>query len=338
MELSFVKEVVEDNYNIKVSSIEKIKNVYKITEDEKQYCLKVVKYQLSHFMFILGAIKHLQKNGFSRIPEIIKTKENSDYIALMKFHAYLTPWISARTCNYDNPLDLETAARKLAELHVKSQDFHVKEFMQPRIGWFKWIETFSTRRDEILDFRRRISSKESRSEFDELYFSIMEEELERAALSIENLYDSDYLFTMRRHFERKGFCHHDYAHHNVLIDDMNEINIIDFDYCILDTHLHDLSSILLRSMKNGKWDGEIARYILCNYNDVNPIEEDELPIMAAFMEFPQDYWQTGIQYYWEQQPWGEEFFVKKLQKIMEDREEKQEFINDFRLWKKKHWS
>jgi hypothetical protein len=51
------------------------------------------------------------------------------------------------------------------------------------------------------------------------------------------------------------------------------------------------------------------------------------------MEFPQDYWQVGIQYYWEEQPWGEEFFIKKLKKINEDSEEKQEFIEDFRVLK-----
>ena len=52
--------------------------------------------------------------------------------------------------------------------------------------------------------------------------------------------------------------------------------------------------------------------------------------MAGFMEFPQAYWQLGIQYYWEEQPWGEEFFLKKLEKIHEDREYRQDFINDFR--------
>lgn len=45
------------------------------------------------------------------------------------------------------------------------------------------------------------------------------------------------------------FCHHDYANHNILIDSENQIYIIDFDYCMLDTKLHDLASILIRVMK-----------------------------------------------------------------------------------------
>ena len=41
----------------------------------------------------------------------------------------------------------------------------------------------------------------------------------------------------------KRFCHHDFAHHNLLIDKQGEINVIDFDYCILDSHIHDLASL-----------------------------------------------------------------------------------------------
>ena len=51
--------------------------------------------------------------------------------------------------------------------------------------------------------------------------------------------------------------------------------------------------------------------------------------MAAFMEFPQEYWQLGIQYYWEKKQWDEEVFINKLNKIYEDRDEKYEFIQDF---------
>ncbi|EGO88618.1 spore coat protein, partial [Clostridium botulinum C str. Stockholm] len=80
-----------------------------------------------------------------------------------------------------------------------------------------------------------------------------------------------------------------------------------------------------------KWDIDNAKRILGTYNSINKVESDDIPIMAAFMEFPQDYWQRGIQYYWEKKPWGEEFFIKKLERYIEDREEKQQFIEEFRI-------
>jgi hypothetical protein len=86
-------------------------------------------------------------------------------------------------------------------------------------------------------------------------------------------------------------------------------------------------------MKNGKWSISNTLFIIEAYSVINNIMKEDVPIMAAFMEFPQDYWQVGIQYYWEQQPWGEDFFVKKLKKVDADKEEKEEFIGDFRALK-----
>lgn len=331
MDIRQVQNVVEQTYELKVNSIEKIKNVYKVHTEDNQYCLKVIKYNFGHFLFIISAIKHLQNNKFKSIPEIIKTKDGLEYINLYGNYAYLTNWINSRQCNYDNPVEILIASSKLAELHKKSKGFRLTEDMKPRIGWFKWIETFNTRRDEILDFKKRIDKREKKTEFDEIYLNMMEEELERAETSVEHLKESKYIDVMKTEIENRGFCHHDYANHNVLIDSNSEVNIIDFDYCMLDTHLHDLASLLIRRMKNGKWSIGNSLFVLEAYSTVNKVKQEDIPIMAAFMEFPQDYWQVGIQYYWEKQPWGEDFFLKKLRKIKADRDEKQEFLDEFRF-------
>lgn len=332
MDIKQVENAVEEAYDVKVNSIEKIKNVYKVHSSDNQYCLKVINYNFGHFLFIISAIRHLQNNGFNNIPQIIKTKNGLDYINLKDSYFYLTKWVNSRQCNYDNPIEILFASSKLAELHKKSKNFELSEDMKPRIGWFKWIETFNTRKGEILDFKRKIDKKEQKTEFDQMYLDMMEEELERVDTSLTHLKESEYLDAMKSEIEERGFCHHDYANHNVLIDTKGEVNIIDFDYCILDTHLHDLASLLIRRMKNGKWSIGNSLFILEAYGAVNQVKKRDIPIMAAFMEFPQDYWQLGIQYYWEKQPWGEEFFLKKLRKINADKDEKQEFIDEFRYF------
>ncbi len=328
MNIEEVSNKVGEMYSLNISSIEKVKNVYKITSGSMTYCLKVISYEFGHFLFILSAIKHLQRKGFESTPEIILNKNDEEYIFIDNSFAYLTKWIDSRECNYENPIDIATATRKLGELHIKSEGFHVTKKMHPRVGWFKWIETFDTRKNEIIDFQKKIYSKDKIDEFDEIYLSMIEEELSRAEDSIDNLANSDYLFKMSKEVEKMGFCHHDFAHHNVLISNNNKVNIIDFDYCILDSHLHDLSSLLIRRMKNGKWDIENAKYIFDAYNEVNSIEENDIPIIASFIEFPQEFWQIGIQYYWEKKSWGEEFFKNKLLKIFEDREDRQEFVSE----------
>nr|DAD54205.1 TPA_exp: spore coat protein, CotS family [Clostridium autoethanogenum DSM 10061] len=202
--------------------------------------------------------------------------------------------------------------------------------MNPRIGWFKWIDTFKTRESEILDFKKRILKKDHKEEFDILYLNSMEKEISIAEKSIKDLKKTRYLDEMKQEILNNGFCHHDYANHNILIDTEGEINIIDFDYCILDTHLHDLASLLIRRMKNGKWNMNNASFIVDAYSTINVVKTEHIPIMSAFMEFPQGYWQLGIQYYWEKQPWGEEAFIKKLKRILGDTRERLEFIDEFK--------
>jgi len=333
LEIEVLKGIIQDNYSLCINNIVKIKNVYKIETKDKMYCLKIINYDFKHFLFIIGVIKHLQANGFENIPRIITNIFNEDYITFNNKYAYLTPWVNSRECNYDNPEELKLSTRKLAQLHNKSLNFKVTPDMKPRIYWLKWIETFRTREKEILDFKRRIGEKERITEFDNNYLKMMKEELERSNRSINNLCNSEYISKMKEEIKHRGVCHHDYAHHNVLLEESGGVSVIDFDYCILDTHLHDLSSILIRSMKGEKWSIQNALFIMDEYNDTNLIYKSDIEVMSAFMEFPQEYWQIGIAYYWEKRAWGEEFFLKKLQKMYEDRVSKQIFIDKFRTIK-----
>ena len=331
-----IVRILKEEYNIDAKEVEKVKGAYRIEAEDKLYCLKIVKYELPHFLFILSAINHLNNNGFEYAPKVMKTVDGREYIAIDVFFAYVTEWLNGREVSYDNPVELSLAARKLAQLHKASQGFVVEEYMKPRVGWFKWLEIYRTRRCEILDFRDRIYTKSHRTSFDSYYLKLMEEALKQCDNAICNLCNSNYDIRMIDEITRSGFCHHDYAHHNILIGDNNELNIIDFDYCILDTHLHDLSSLLIRAMKYHKWSDERMKNILASYHEIYPLKQEEIPIMAAFIEFPQDYWQRGIQYYWEEKPWGEEFFIKKVKAYEEDREDRQEFIERFRQIKISH--
>lgn len=322
-------EIVKDNYNLEILSIEKIKNIYKVTSKEGIFCIKVIKYEFSHFKFILSTILHLQSRGFSSTPRIIKTNKGEHFIRLFDKYAYLTEWIIGRESNYNNLTELGEIAMKLGEFHSYSEGFTLSKDMKPRIGWFTWIKVFRTRKNEILDFKNRISQKAYKSEFDNIYLECINDEIARAERTVEGIIKSEYFKCMEKSVLKRGFCHHDYANHNVIRDYEGNYNVIDFDYCILDTHIHDLSSLMIRGMKNGKWSVNIGECIVGNYSISNRISGEELDIMKEFIRFPQCFWQIGIQRYWEQQPWTEEIFINKLNKYIDDRDAREGFIKSF---------
>lgn len=331
MDISTIRDVIELNYNIHAERIEKIKNVYKISSCTDTFCLKVINYDRGHFIFIVSAIEHLQNKGFRNVPGIIKTAGGKRYIKIEDRFAYLTLWINSRNADYNSKADISLAASKLADLHNKSLGFRLTDEMNPRIGWFKWPETFGTRQNEILDFKEKILKKDRKTEFDNMYIQRMDDEIEKCVSSRKNLMESYYLNKMKKEIVGNGFCHHDYANHNILITKENEVHVIDFDYCMLDTHLHDLGSLLIRVMKHGRWSMGRAVFVLDAYNAVNRVYKNDIPIIASFIEFPQDYWQIGIQYYWEKKTWSEDTFIRKLEKLFDDEEQRQEFVDEFRL-------
>lgn len=329
MDIDKLKETIEANYCINIKDIKKIKNTYKLQTNSNNYCIKIIKYDFQHFNFIISAIKHLQKKEFKTIPKILKTKNNSDYISLDENFAYLTEWIPARESNYNNPIELIKISKKVGELHKLSSGFNLTRDMNPRIGWYTWINVFETRCDEILDFKKRISQKVRKTEFDCIYLENINNEVERGKKAIEGLKRSSYKKLMDKEVMKMGFCHHDLAHHNILVDENEDLNIIDFDYCILDTHLHDLSSLLIRVMKDGKWSSEKADLILNSYCITNNVLDEELNLIKEFIRFPQSFWQIGLQYYWEMQPWEEATFINRINKYIEDVCYREDFLNEY---------
>lgn len=329
MDIESLKNSIEFNYNIKIKSLEKVKNSYKLESENKNYAIKIIKYDFAHFYFILSAIKHLQKRGFNNTPKILRNNQGNDYIKLENCYAYLTEWIPSRVSNYNNPIELAAISKKLGELHKCSCGFSLNKNMKPRIGWYSWIEVFETRCNEILDFKNRIYQKAYKSKFDLLYLDNIETEIARGKRAINGLKKNNYIKIMDKEVMKMGFCHHDFAHHNILVDESGEFNVIDFDYCILDSHLHDVSSLLIRAMKEGKWSKEKANLILNNYCTTNSIYDEELKLIKEFIKFPQVFWQVGLQYYWEQQPWGEEFFIGKIKKYLEDIDYREEFLEEY---------
>lgn len=279
MDVDSIKNNIENNYDMKITEIEKVKNTYKICSGSDEYCIKIIKYDFEHFKFILSAIEHLQRRGFETIPEIIENVRNEKYIKLDSNYGYLTKWIPSRTSNYNNPLELGEISKKLGELHNCSLGFSINRGMKPRIGWYSWINVFNTRCEEILDFKKRISQKAYKSDFDNIYLEYVESEIERGQKAIKGLKENNYLQIMDKEVKKRGFCHHDYAHHNILIDNDRKINIIDFDYCILDSHIHDLGSLLIRVMKDGKWNCDLADLIIENYCITNSISAEEMKLI-----------------------------------------------------------
>lgn len=305
------------------------RNAFDIETNKGRKCLKERKFREKEYEFILAAIEHLRNSGFSYVPHYIKTAEGELYYKKDDRIYIICDWIESRNANFMDPRDLIQATETLSKLHRASFGFHFEEVPAHKMVYGRWIEKFTRRCEEIQSFCKIAEEKEEKTYFDELYMQYAQEYYEQGCLAIERLNQSGYhQYSMERK-KMGGFCHHDTAHHNFLITPQQECFMIDFDYCICDTHLHDLSSIIIRNNKHLHWDIAKAYFILEIYKKQIPIEEEELEIMKGFITFPQDFWQIGLQYYVENQPWDFKSFITRLRRFLKHREDRGIFLDAF---------
>lgn len=319
---------VEELYNVNVECAQKIRNVYKVGTDKGNICIKFNNYDESRFKYILSGIVYLKKNGYNGVLYPIKNNKNSLYFEHDGKYAFVTNWIDQRHAEYDNESDLILATKSLASLHKAGKGYGMRTPYRKQRNYGKWILTFKKKIENIKKFKNIIEEKEEKSLFDKIYYDEIDRNIDIAHESIYLLRKYRYIDTIGRELRFAGMCHHDIANHNVLINDRG-VYIIDFDYMILDSPLHDISSLLIRAMKDGKWSLNIAKTILKSYSEEKKLSKQDIKLIGAFIKFPQDFWQVGWQYYEEKQPFDEEIFLRKIYKYIKDLRNKENFIENF---------
>ncbi|MGE5632305.1 MAG: CotS family spore coat protein [Caulobacteraceae bacterium] len=322
-------KLLEDSYGFRIKNIQNIRNISRIETDCGVKCFKKAHMSPSFFLFMYSAVNHLKRNGYEGVIPYTETLDGSICIPEDKYVYYVVDWVDSRECRFRKEDELKMAIGAAAELHKASTGYTPPKGAKPRIYYNKWIDKFERKCIELLEFSKAIEDKEYIDDFDEIYSKYLSYYWHQGKESIQMLKESPYSEISQCSEEKGEFCHHDMANHNFLISDDNMVYLIDFDYCIMDTRLHDISSLVIRNMRYGIWDIGKAYFILNEYDKLYPISKKELQVMKAFMTFPQDFWQVGLQYYVEKQPWNMEYFLMRLNRIVDDTEIRGKFLQDF---------
>lgn len=326
--INSLKELVEENYDITVLSMSQIKNVYKIIAVEGNFCLKQFKYDFYRLKHILEIFDYFKREYFDNILDLIDTLFGEKYIELNGVYFYMTEWINCRELNYSNTYDLIRGAQHVAKFHEYSKGFKASIETKVDVRWMKWIKIFEEKKNDLTKFKEIIENKDKPSLFDKIYIDNIQRNIDLANYSIEKLYDFDYENIMQEHIKKGYICHHDLAHHNILLDSRENIYFIDFDYVILDSYLHDLGSFIMRCLKLGRWNMDKFKIIFNAYKDVKHVSNKELCLAMSFILFPNDFWQLGVQYYSEKLNWDEKKFLRRLTRSENDKQDRVNFIEN----------
>jgi len=318
-----------ETMGLKVKQIIPVRSVYRLVTDKGFFCLKKLRFSMDEMNFIFGAIEHLKANGFKNLFNIIKQSDGSSFLDFEGEKYFLTEWIDGRECDYLNPMDLEAAVEVLADLHNASEGYDPAVYPASRDYIGKWPENFQKRIEEMEIIKQNVSSKQDRSEIDSIYMDYVDMCIKDAKEAMGMLPHTGYWKLCEEASLKKGFIHHDYAHHNILHTFDGKTYLVDFDYCIRDIRIHDLGSLVLRNLKRCNWDIDKAMTIIESYDRINPLSSKELKVLVPFFLFPQDFWMISRQYYIEKKDWDEEEYVDKMSTKSEYTIERRNFIEQF---------
>lgn len=322
---------IERQFDIKIESIKPNRGVYYLKTNKGFKCLKKIDYGIQKLLFVYAAKEHLILNGFDGVDRYCLNINGNPYALVNEDIYTLSEWIEGRECNFYEKEDLIKSSKTLAVLHERSKGYEPPENSKLKTDLGRWTHLMEKRVRSFEKMRDMARKKGRKTPFDLCYIKNVDYFKQVGLKSIKILNNSEYMNLCKKTEEEKGFCHHDYTYHNIIIDKEDKVNVIDFDYCKREIRVYDISNYLIKVLKRCDWNIEYAKIIIDAYNEVSPLEEREYRVLFAFLLFPQRFWRLSNRFYYNEVNWGQSTFNKKIQELVDEREKFNKLIEDFKI-------
>ncbi len=318
---------VEKQYDLEVKSFAQEGPIHLLATSAGKKALKASGLSQFELAYITNSLADLEKEGFQSVVVPQAALGGSRFFSWEDSHYFLTDWVKGRHCDYLNENDAIAVAKALGRLHNASQGLRFNRVPDTRWLLGMWPAHFSRRLDQLKAFAHQARKQSVPRAFDRLYLKDFEGYYKQAVDALEKLAGSDYA-DLCQNASFQAFCHRDLAYHNILMDEGGP-KFLDFDYSLVDLGLHDLADLLLRNLMLVDWEWDRAHSILAAYNSVIPLEPKTFPVLEAFLQFPHEYWQIGLQYYDEKQRWSEGYFLARYSRKLKAPILRDRFLNTF---------
>jgi len=321
---------IERQFDLLIESIKPNKGVYLLKTNKGMKCLKKISYGTQKLLFVYGAKEHLIQNGFSRVDKYCLNIEGNPYAMVNDDIYTVSEWIEGRECDFHSKEDIIKASNNLAVMHQASRGYEPPENSKLKTDLGRWPHMMDKRIKSFEKMRDMARKKSNKTAFDLAYIKNIDFYKNIGKRAINVIQDSNYMELCAIAEEEMSFCHHDYTYHNIIIDEDDNINIIDFDYCKKEIRAYDLSAFMIKVLKRVDWDIEYASLIIDAYNEISPLKEEEYRILFAFLLFPQRFWRLSNRFYYNEVNWAPTTFSNKINDLQLEQENYLKFIEEFK--------
>jgi CotS family spore coat protein len=314
---------VSEVFGLEVRNMVPYKDTFLIVTPQGRKVIRKMPFSPERLNFVHGAKEHLADKGFTGVDRYLCTLSGEPYFNFDNGCYTLVDFIDGRECNFDNDLDVKRAAVALAEMHKASRGYLAPAGCKVQDDLGKLPGYFSKRLDDIRKMKKQ--GKRGKGRFDQLFLEYVDYFFDMGENAAQELNSSGYARLVEITREEGIFCHHDYTHHNIIMED-EKVSLVNFDYCCFELKIYDIANFIRRKMRKCEWDISKTELIIDSYNSVEPLSADEMAVMKIILKFPQKFWRVVNRYYNSRRSWSERSFVARLQEVIEEIGPHREFI------------
>ncbi|MBQ6820576.1 MAG: CotS family spore coat protein [Clostridium sp.] len=323
-----LREEFFNKLSFEVNDIIPLRKVFVLLTNEGKKILKITDSSEDRVRFIDEALEYTSKEYSNILSYYKDSNENITYKSGENTYVILN-MLEGREVSYSNPVEIELCTKAIAKLHLASKGIFNKldaDMVKGNLGDYLPYN-FSKAKEDLINIKDYILRFRYKSDFDNLFLDNIDRNIKSIQKSIELIAMCNYN-DLIGNYSKRVLCHNDLAHHNFIVDG-EDVKIIDFDYCKIDTRAVDIANFAMKVIKNTYYDMDTFKLIIETYNSIDKLSKDEIKLIYAILSFPRDFVTITRDYYYKQKKWSYEVFLSRLKDKIINEGYREEFINNF---------
>jgi len=267
-------------------------------------------------------LEEVCKHGFEQVEMLIRNKEGLFVTTEPDGSKYvIKTYVEGQECDVSNMDYCKKTMEFLGKYHnaVRSIPKEKLENAEISLQVASMEEEFEKHNRELKKVRRFLREKGQKNDFEHFLLQTYDGFLEQAV----NI--TEIVKAKKDTLDERIPCHGDFQYHNILFID-NQPFFINFEKCIWDNATRDICYFLRKILEKHDWSIKIGEELLNAYEQVRPLSEAEHKQMYYRFLYPEKFWKIVNFYYNNGKafiPWKT---AEKLENILRQEAQKQDFI------------
>lgn len=274
-------------------------------------------------------LEYLHRTSDLQVESVIPTGEGQLFVKDGDGTRYvLKTYMEGRECNINDRTECAEVARQLARLHNHMEiDIRSMAEENSAICMLSPGNEYKKRNRELKRVYRYLKQRSQKTWFEISLLQSFDKFMKQASEVAQEWASYEEARNAREDYGKKvTYCHGDYQYHNILKTDKGWF-VMNFEKCAPDDPVRDLYLLMRKLLEKSGWPVALGRELMDAYETVRPISAMSRIDLYYRLAYPEKFWKIANFYYNSGKAWIPGRNLEKLEKLIAQEEEKQEFLD-----------